>query len=92
MRAIKRIRYGEKELLRLKNMCNKSDNNLKNQININKDLMETNELVGTKFVRISLDQNKGLFLLINYQFFFVEKIEFVLCLISIINKFFIILF
>jgi hypothetical protein len=61
MRAIKRIRYGEKELLRLKNMCNKSDNNLKNQININKDLMETNESIGTKFVRISLNQNKGFF-------------------------------
>jgi hypothetical protein len=65
MRAIKRIRYGEKELLRLKNVCNKSDYNLKNQININKDLMQTNESIGTQFVRISLNQNKGLFLLIN---------------------------
>ncbi len=73
MRAIKRIRYGEKELLRLKNMCNKSDYNLKNQINLNKDLMQTNESIGTQFVRISFNQNKGLFLLINCQFYLYRK-------------------
>lgn len=58
MRAIKRIRYGEKEMARLQNMIEKS-NSKSSDSSI--PSFNPRQLAGTKFVKVSLTQKNGIY-------------------------------
>jgi len=58
MRAVKRIRYGEKEMARLQNMIEKSNNKSSDSSNPS---FNPRQLVGTKFVKVSLTPKNGIY-------------------------------